>query len=97
VAPVQVTELGVLAELLWPNPYPPVAWLDTRHPGDRPATIADDLLVSDPDPELRRRVSELEDTVVGRQAGWDGRGLAAALQRDSRRGPAAGPASALPH
>src|SRR4029453_19565468 len=40
VAPVQVTELGVLAELLWPNPYPPVAWLDTRHPGDPPATIA---------------------------------------------------------
>jgi hypothetical protein len=57
-----------------------LAWLEVRHAGDDPATIAGDLLATDCKPELRGRMRELEDAVTNDTRDWDGPALAATLQ-----------------
>ncbi len=61
-----------------------LAWLGCLHPRGGPATIEDDLLARQPDPELRRRVGELEAVVLGGATDWDGGALAGALRRARR-------------
>ncbi|MCW5889868.1 MAG: BatD family protein [bacterium] len=61
-----------------------VAWLALRHAGPGCATVADDLLAHDADPELRRQVTALLDALAAGRTQVGGAALAAALTRHRR-------------
>jgi hypothetical protein len=58
-------------------------WLDARHRGPDAATI-EAFLARHPNPDLRRQVETLQESVLGREAHWDGVALADGL-RQARR------------
>ena len=59
-------------------------WLDARQRGPDAATI-EAFLVSHPDTDLRRQVEMLQESILGRETGWNGVTLADALRRTRRR------------
>jgi hypothetical protein len=58
-------------------------WLDARHRGPDAATI-EAFLARHPNPDLRRQVEMLQESVLGRETHWDGVALADGL-RQARR------------
>jgi hypothetical protein len=58
-------------------------WLDARRRGPDTATI-EAFLVSHPDTDLQRQVEMLQESVLGREAHWDGVALADGLRKARR-------------
>jgi hypothetical protein len=55
-------------------------WLDSRHRGPEPSTLAADLLSSSSNSTLQREVESLEDALLDRTVPWHGRKLLSQLR-----------------